>query len=55
MMVLEQQKKKNNKKSINFSKTNTKFCLSLNYNADETQLNANKIVICKFEAKVNIT
>ena len=30
------------KNSINFSKPNAKFCLSLHYNADESYLNVNK-------------
>ena len=35
MVVLVQQK---NKTSINFGKANTKFCLSLHYNGDESYL-----------------
>ena len=32
----------NNKFSINFSKANTTFCLSLHYNGDESYLYVNK-------------
>ena len=40
---------------INFSKANTKFCLSLHYNSDESYLLINKTEICKFKAKGNIS
>ena len=46
------QQKKNN---INFSKANTKCCLSLHYNSDESYLYINKTQICKFKAKDNIS
>ena len=36
--------------SINFSKANTKFCLSLHYNADNSNLFVNVKEIFKFEA-----
>ena len=36
--------------SINFSKTNTKFCLSLHYNADNRYLFVNEKEIFKFKA-----
>ena len=39
--------------SINFSKVNTKFCLSLYYNGDESYLYVNKTEICKFKTKHN--
>ena len=44
------QQKKNN---INFSKGNTKFCLSLHYSGDESFLYVNKTVIYKFKGKDN--
>ena len=37
--------------SINFSKTNTKFCLSLHYNGANSYLFVNGIEIHKFTAK----
>ena len=37
--------------SINFSKTNTTFCLSLHYNGDNSYLFANGKEIFKFKAK----
>ena len=40
--------------SINFSKANTIFCVSLQYIADESYLHVNKIRICKFKTKDNI-
>ena len=43
------------KKSINFSKANTKFCLSLHYNGDESYLYVNRTEIYKFKAKYNIS
>ena len=52
MIVLVQQKKKN---SINFSKANTKFCLSLHYNGNESYLYVNKTEIQKFKGKDNIS
>ena len=36
--------------SINFGKANTKFCLSLQYNANNSYLSINKKEIFKFEA-----
>ena len=41
--------------NINFSKANTKFCLSLRYNGDESYLFVNKTGICKFKANENIS
>ena len=41
--------------SINLSKKNTNFCLSLHYNCDENCLYENKTEICKFKAKGNIS
>ena len=52
MIQLVQQKKKF---SINFSKANTKVCLSLHYNDDESYLYVNKTEIYKFKAKYNIS
>ena len=40
---------------INFTKANTKFCLSLHCNGDESYLFINKTEICKFKAKGNIS
>ena len=37
--------------SINFTKTNTKFCLSLDYNRDNSYLFVNGTEIYKFKAK----
>ena len=51
MIALVQQKKI----SINFSKANTKFCLSLHYNGEESYLYVSKTEICKFKAKVNVS
>ena len=51
-MVLVQQKKKI---SINFSTANTKFCLNLHYNGDESYLYVNKTEIFKFKAGDNIS
>ena len=42
------------KTSFNFSKANTKLCLSLHYNGDESYLYVNKTEICKFKANNNI-
>ena len=39
------------KNSINFSKANTKFCLSVHYSGDESFLYVNKTVIYKFKRK----
>ena len=50
MVVLVQQKKI----SINFSKANAKFCLSLHYNGDESYLYLNKTKIFKFKVKDNV-
>ena len=41
--------------SINFSKANTKLCLSLHCNGDESYLYVNKTEICKFKTKDNIS
>ena len=41
--------------SINFSKANTKFCLSLYYSGNEGYLYVNKIEIYTFKAKDNIS
>ena len=49
MVVLVQQKKN----VINFSKANTKFCLSLHYNGDESYLYVNKKEIYKFKVNDN--
>ena len=43
------------KNSINFSKANTKFYLSLYYNDDESYLYVNNSDIYKFKAKDNIS
>ena len=40
--------------SINFSKANTKFFLSLHYNGGESYLHVNKTEIYKFKVKFNI-
>ena len=37
--------------SINFTKSNNKFCLSLHYNGAKTYLSLNGIEIYKFKAK----
>ena len=50
-IALVQQKKRS---SINFDKPETKFCLSLYYNGDESYLNVNKTEFSKFKAKDNI-
>ena len=42
------------KLSINFSKANKKYCLSLHYNSDESYLYVNTTGICKFKTKDNI-
>ena len=39
--------------SINFTKNNTKFCLSLHYNRANSYLFVNGTVIIKFKAKDN--
>ena len=41
--------------SFNLSKANTKFCLSLHYNGDESYLYLDKTKIYKFKTKDNIT
>ena len=51
IIALVQQKKNN----INFSKSNTKFCLSLHYNGDESYLIVNKAGIWRFKAKNSIS
>ena len=51
MIALVQQKKH----SINFSKVNTKFCLSLHCNGDECCLYVKKTEIYKFKVKDNIS
>ena len=43
------------KKSINLSKANTKFCLSLHYDGDESYLHVNKTEICKFKSNGNLS
>ena len=40
--------------SINFTKANTKFFVSLHYNGDESYFFVNKTVICKFKAHNDI-
>ena len=40
--------------SINFTKANTKFCLSLRYNGDNSYLFVNGTEIIKFKAKDSI-
>ena len=40
---------------IDFSKANTKSCLRLHYNGDESDLHVNKTEICKVKAKDNIS
>ena len=63
MVVLVQQnkttkkkkKKEKKKNSINFSKANAKFCLSLHYNVDEGYLYVIKTEIYKFKVKDNIS
>ena len=40
--------------NINFSEANTKFCLSLHYNGDESYLYVNQTEIYKFKGKYNI-
>ena len=47
MEALDHEKKKF---SINFTKANPKFCLSLHYNADYSYLFVNGKEICKFKA-----
>ena len=51
MIAVVQQKKI----CVNFGKANTKFCLSLRYNGDESYLYVNKTEICKCNAKDNIS
>ena len=51
MKMLVQQRKT----SINFSKANTKFCLSFHYNGDESDLYVDKRVIYKLKMKDNIS
>ena len=41
--------------SINFGNANTKFCLSLHYNGDESYLYVIKTEIYKFEVKDSIS
>ena len=48
-IALVQQKKKS---SINFDKPETKFCLSLYYNGDESYLNVNKTEIPNLRQKI---
>ena len=52
MIALFSRKKKS---SINFSKANTKFSLSLNYSGAESYLYINKTEIYKFKAKDNVS
>ena len=40
--------------SINFTKTNTKFCLSLHYNGENSYLFVNRTEIHKFKAKDSV-
>ena len=40
--------------SINFSKANTKFCLSLHYNADNSYLFVNEKEIFKFKLTIKM-
>ena len=40
---------------MNFSKANTKFCISLHQKCDESYLYVNKTEICKFKGKCNKT
>ena len=51
MITLVQQKKI----GINFSQAKTKFCLSLHYNGNESNLYVNKTEICKFKSNYNIS
>ena len=41
--------------TINFTKANTKFSLSLHYNGDEVYLHMNKAGICKLSVHNNIS
>ena len=41
--------------SINFSKSNTKFCLSLHQNSDESYLYVNEKEVSKFKTNDNIS
>ena len=43
------------KNSINFTKANPTFCLSLHYSGDDSYLYVNKTEIYKFKAKDNIS
>ena len=52
MIALVQQKKKI---SINFSKANTKLCISLHWYGSESYLHVNKTEIYEFKAKDNIS
>ena len=44
-----------NKFSFIFSEANTKFCLSLHYNGDESYLYVNKTEIYEFKVKDNVS
>ena len=43
------------RKTLNFSKVKTKFCLSLHCSGDECYIYVNKMVFCKFEANDKIS
>ena len=43
------------KNKINFSKANTKFCLSLHINCDESYVYVKETEICKFKANENMS
>ena len=43
------------KNSITLIKANTKFCLGLHYDSDESYLYVNKKEICKFRSKDNLS
>ena len=45
MLLMKKKKEKKIENKINFSKANTKFCLGLQYNGDESQLYVNKTEI----------
>ena len=50
MVLVEDLALQKKKFSINFGKANTKFCLSLHYNANNSYLSVNKKEIFKFKA-----
>ena len=43
------------KNSITLIKANTKFCLGLHYDSDQSYLYVNKKEICKFRSKDNLS